>query len=103
MVGAELDGIVTSCKADDDAAVDPAIMPVVVRDAGDPDGFRQRSTAAIAAAVARASSRSSAAFKGADDVTGIVGAVIDTGEAAPTPAVTLALDCEAVTDVVGIV
>ena len=38
-----------------------------------------------------------------DDGAGIVVGVVDTGEAAPSPSVPLALDSEAVSDVVGIV
>ncbi len=86
-----------------DAVVDPA-----ARGSDGPGGFTQRSTAAIAAAVTRASIRSSGAFDGvmlvlADDVAGIVEVVVDPGEAALSPSVTLAFDCEAVADVVGVV
>ena len=91
-----------------DAVVDPAVALAAARGVGGPGVPRQRSTAAIAAAVTRVSNLSSAAFDGAvlvlaDDVAGIVEVVVDTGEAAPSPSVTLALDCGAVTDVVGVV
>ena len=91
-----------------DAVVGSAIALAAARGAEGPEGFKQRSTAATAAAVARASNRLSVAFKGVvliavDDVVGVVGAIVDTGEAAPSPSVALALGCEAVVDVVGAV
>ena len=45
----------------------------------------------------------SSALALAEDVVGVIVVVVDTGEAAASPSVTLALDCEAVTDVVGVV
>ena len=91
-----------------DAVVEPAIALAAARGVGYPEGFMQRSTAAIAAAVTRANNRLSVAFKGvvliaADDVARVVGTIVDPGKAAPSPSVTLALDCEATVDVGGVV
>ena len=91
-----------------DAVVGPAVALAAARGVGGPGGFRHRSTAAIAAATTRAINGSWGALAGvvlvlADDVVGIVGAVVNTGEAALSPTVTLAFDCEAVADVVGVV
>ena len=91
-----------------DAVVGSAIALAAARGAGDPEGFMQRSTAATAAAVARANNRLSVAFKSValiavDVIVGVVGVVVGTGEAAPSPSVALALGCEAVADVVGAV
>ena len=91
-----------------DAVVGSAIALTAARGSGDPEGFMQRSTAATAAAVTRASNRLSVAFKGVvlvveDAVAGVLGAIVDTGEAAPSPSVALAFGCEAVADVVGVV
>ena len=86
-----------------DAVVGPALALAAARGGG----FKTRSTAAWAAAIASASIGSTGAIDGAlpvlvTDAAGIVG-VVDTGEAAPNHSDTLALDCEAVFDVGGVV
>ncbi len=90
------------------AAIVPAVALVFARGVGGPGGFRQRPTAAMAAAVTRASNKSSAALDGVvlvftADVVRIVEVVADAGEAALRPSVTLAFGWEAVVDVVGLV
>ena len=91
------------------AVVDPAVVLAAAREDDCPGGFKQLSTAATAAAIVRASNRSSGVFEGAvlsfDGVwiVGIVVGIVDTGEAAPSPSVTLAFGWEVGTDVVGVV
>ena len=70
-------------------------------------GFRVRSTAASAAAITSASIRSSGVIDSVLPVlvAGVVVTVgvVDTGEAAPSPSDTMALDCRATDDVGGVV
>ena len=83
--------------------VELAVEPVVARGGG----FRTRSTAACAAAITSASIGSSGAIDCVLPVlvAGVVVTVgvVDTGEAAPSPSDTLALDCRAADDVGGVV
>ncbi len=81
-----------------DAVVDPAIALAPASGVDSPGGFKQRSIAAAAAAIATASD-------GLCNDVGIVGVsrpVVRSGDAAPSPSVTLALDCGAVDDVGGV-
>ncbi len=81
-----------------DAVVDPAIALAAARGVDDPGGFKQRSIAALVAAVATANSRSSDAVFAAG-VVGVFGSSAETGDAAPSPSASWALDCGAVDDV----
>ena len=86
-----------------DAVLEPAVTLAAAREVG----FRTRSTAACAAAITSASIGSSGTIHFVlpvlvFDVVMIVG-VVDTGEAAPRPSDTLALDCRATDDVGGVV
>ena len=86
-----------------DAVVGPAIALAAASGVGDPGEFRRRSIAALAAAIATASI-------GSCDAVGLVTGVEETlkpvatsGEAAPSPSATVALDCRAIEDVGGVV
>ncbi len=87
-----------------DAVVEPAITLAAARGGG---GFRTRSTTACAAAIAITSIGSSRAIDCALPVLVagmvVVVGVVDTGEAAPSPSDTLALDCRVADDVGGVV
>ena len=86
-----------------DAVVEPAVALAAARGGG----CRTRSTAACAAAIASANIGSSGAIDCVLPVlvAGVVMTVgvVDTGEAAPSPSDTLALDCRATDDVGGVV
>ena len=81
-----------------DAVIDPAIALAAAREVDDPGGFKQRSIAALVAAVAIANSGSSDTVLAAG-VVGVFGSSMGTGDAAPNPSATWALDCGAVDDV----
>ena len=82
-----------------DAVVDPAIALAAASGVGTPGGFKQRSIAAVAAAMATASDGSCDAV-GVDEA---LKPVATSGEAAPSPSATVALDCRAIDDVGGVV
>ena len=77
-----------------DAVVDPAIVLAAASGVDVPGGFKQRSTAATAAATrictVKGVVEASAPVAGSDD-------------GAPSPSATVALDCEVVDDVGGVV
>ncbi len=82
-----------------DAVIEPAIALIAARGVDKPGRYKQRSIAAVAAAIATASDGSS----NAEGVAGISKPVARSGDAAPNPSATLALDCGAVDDVGGVV
>ncbi len=82
-----------------DAVDDPAIALVAASGFDGPGGFKQRSIAAVVAAMATASNGSCNAVS----VVGVSRPVARSGDAAPSPSATLALDCGAVDDVGGVV
>ncbi len=78
----------------DNAVVGPAIVLAAADGVDGPGGFKQRSTAAVAAAMIICTAKGvvevSAPVAGSDDE-------------APSPSATVALDCEVVDDVGGVV
>ncbi len=78
----------------DDAVVGPAIALVAASRVDGPGGFKQRSTAAAAAAMIICTARG---------VVDVSAPVARSDDEAPSPSATVALDCEAVDDVGGVV
>ncbi len=82
-----------------DAVLDPAVALAAASGVSGPEGFKQRSIAAVAAAMATASDGSCEAV----GVEGALKPVATSGEAAPSHSATVALDCRVIDDVGGVV
>ena len=85
-----------------DAVVEAAIALAAASGVDGPGGFRQRSLAAFAAAIATASIGSCDAVGLVTGVEEILKPVATSGEAAPSPSATVALDCRVFDDVGGV-